>query len=543
MAHPSGETARLQRPSRASFLNGASQVYVVDPTLWLVTGALNALGLHIAVLDGSGAILFVNEAWCRFARNNGATAAANFFVGTNYFAVCQDAVRRGDATAGVALSGLEEVLRGERGEFSLEYPCSAPDREHWFRMSVTRFTTGSEHYLVVAHDEITLKKESERALQAAERLLRSVLEALPIGVWIVDAEGRIVHGNPAGVAVWGGARYVGPQNFGEYKGWWVSTGKPIAADEWAAARAVRNGETSIDEEIEIECFDGSHKIILNSAVPLYGSDGRITGAIIVNQDITARKQAEMERAAMLREHERLSLAAQEANQMKDYFIATLSHELRTPVNAVLGWTAMLKRAFPDPPACERATAAIERNARVQAQLLNDALDIDRIVRGQLALTYSDHDLVTVVADVLETLRPTAVEKGIAIVEHASVSQAIVRGDPMRLRQIVWNLLSNALKFTPENGRIEVDTRTDDGWVEISVRDSGVGISPEFIPFVFDRFRQGPAHVELTRSGLGLGLAIVKQLVELHGGTITAESRGEDQGATFTLRLPIAAAAP
>jgi signal transduction histidine kinase len=512
---------------------------VIDSGLWLATGALNALGMHIAVLDKSGAIVFVNDAWSRFARKNGGTTAAECFVGTNYLAVCQDAVRCGDATARLALSGFQEMLRGDRDEFSLEYPCSAADRERWFRMSVTRFATESEHYLVVAHDDITLQKENERALQSTERLLRSVLEALPIGVWIMDAEGRIVQGNPAGVAVWAGARYVGPQNFGEYRGWWVSTGEPIAPEEWAAARAIRSGETSIDEEIEIECFDGAHKIILNSAVPLYG-DGRITGAIIVNQDITARKHAETEREEMLREHQRLSVAAQEANRMKDYFIAMLSHELRTPVNSVLGWTAILKRSLPDPRACERAMAAIERNARIQAQLLDDALDIDRIVRGQLTLTNADQDLVTVVAEVLDVVRPAAIEKGIAVVEQVSGSPAIVHGDRVRLQQIVWNLLSNAVKFTPEGGRIEVHIRIAEAWVELSVRDTGVGIAPEFMPFVFDRFRQGGASVETTRSGLGLGLAIVKELVERHRGTITAESPGAGQGAAFILRLPVAA---
>ena len=516
---------------------------VIDSGLWLATGALNALCIHIAVLDKSGAIVFVNEAWSRFARNSGGMTGGESSIGTNYLSACRDAVRRGDATARLALSGIQEVLRGDRGEFSLEYPCTAPDGERWFRMSVTRFATESEHYLVVAHDEITVQKQSEHALQATERLLRSVLEALPIGVWIVDADGRIVHGNPAGVAVWAGAHYVGPQDFGEYKGWWVGTGEPIAPEEWAAARAIRNGETSIDEEIEIECFDRAHKIILNSGVPLYGSDGRITGAIIVNQDITARKHAETERAALLHEHERLSLAAQEANRMKDDFIATLSHELRTPVNSVLGWTAILKRAFPDPGACDRAMAAIDRNARIQAQLLNDALDISRIVRGQLTLTQSDHDLVTLVAEVLDTMRPAAIEKGIAIVEQGSGSQAIVHGDQMRLQQVLWNLLSNALKFTPEGGHIEVHTHIAEGWVEVSVRDSGIGIAPEFMPFVFDRFRQGVGPVGTTRWGLGLGLAIVKELVELHHGTITAESLGPGQGATFTFRLPIVAGGP
>ena len=516
---------------------------MIDSALSLATGALDALCQHIAVLDKSGTIVFVNEAWTRFAKNNGETTGAASFVGTNYLAVCRDAIRRGDAAAGLAVSGIQEVLRGDRAEFSLEYPCSTPDRERWFRMSVTRFASESDPYVVVAHEEITDQKAGERSLQETERLLRSVLEALPIGVWIMDKEGRIAQGNPAGLAIWAGARYVGPQQFGEYKGWWVNTGKPIAPEEWAAARAIRGGEISIDEEIEIECFDGAHKIILNSAVPLRGSDGRITGAIIVNQDITKRKHAETERAAMLREHERLTLVAQEANRMKDHFIATLSHELRTPVSAVLGWAAILKRTFPDPGAFAQATAAIERNARIQAQLLNDALDIDRIVRGRVTLNESDQDLVTVVAEVLDTVRPVAIEKGIALVEHTSGLPAIVHGDQVRLRQIVWNLLSNALKFTPEGGRIEVHTHTADGWVEVSVRDSGVGIAPDFVPFVFDRFRQGGGPLELTRSGLGLGLAIVKELVELHRGTVTAESPGVGQGATFTFRLPEAAGAP
>ena len=180
---------------------------------------------------------------------------------------------------------------------------------------------------------------------------------------------------------------------------------------------------------------------------------------------------------------------------------------------------------------------------MQAQLLNDALDIDRIVRGQLTLTPSDQDLVAVVAEVLETVRPTAVEKRIAIVEEGSGTQPIVHGDPVRLRQMVWNLLSNALKFTPEGGRIEVHTRTEAGWVTLSVRDSGIGISPDFMPFVFDRFRQGVGPVETTPSGLGLGLAIVKELAARHRGTVTGESPGVGQGATFTLRLPVVAGAP
>jgi signal transduction histidine kinase len=511
---------------------------VIYPGLSLANEALNALTAHIAVLDTSGAIVVANESWSRFARNNGGAPAADSYIGANYLAVCREAVGRGDASAGLALSGIEAVLRGDRGEFSLEYPCHAPDLERWFRMSVTRFVTGSEPYLVVAHDDITVQKQSDRALRAAERLLRSVLEALPIGVWIMDSDGRIVQGNVAGVRVWAGARYVGPQEFGEYKGWWLSTGEPIAAEEWAAARAIRNGETSIDEEVEIECFDKTRKIILNSAVPLFDSDHRITGAIIVNQDITARKRAEAEREAMSREQERLRLAAVEADKAKDDFIAMLSHELRTPLQSVLGWTAILKDALPDPQASARAVAAIERNTRIQAQLLDDTLDISRIIRGQLTLDESDVDLAALVGEVIDSMRPAAMEKGVALVEQGRGARATVHGDPTRLQQIVWNILANALKFTPAGGRIEVRTRAAGEWVDVSVRDSGMGIAPAFMPFLYDRFRQGAGGPETRRRGLGLGLSIVKELVELHRGTITAESPGPGQGATFTLRLPI-----
>jgi signal transduction histidine kinase len=513
---------------------------VIDQGPTLVNKTLNALTAHIAVLDSNGVILSVNEAWRRFARTNGGVPGAESYIGTNYLAVCQDALRRGDATARPALSGIEEVLRGDRGEFALEYPCSAPDRERWFRMSVTRFATGAERYLVVAHDEITTQKQHEHALEASERLLRAVLDALPIGVWILGPDGRIVQGNPAGLRIWAGARFVGPPDFGQYKGWWLSTGQPIAADEWAAARAIRNGETSIDEEVEIECFDKTRKIIQNSAVPLYDRERRITGAIIVNQDITARKRAETEREAMLREHDRLRSAAEEANRLKDDFIATLSHELRTPLNSVLGWAAILKRALPDRQAAERAAAAIERNAKLQAQLLNDTLEVSRIVRGKLTLDESDVDLAAVVGEVVETMSPAAIDKGVTLVEDVSGGHATVHGDPIRLQQVVWNLLVNALKFTPAGGRIEVRTNATEEGVEVSVRDTGVGIAPEVMSFLFDRFRQGEASLARTHVGLGLGLAIVKELVELHHGTITVESPGEGQGATFTVRLPIVA---
>lgn len=251
---------------------------------------LNSLTAHIAVLDERGVILSANEAWNRFAAENGAPAS---YVGMNYVAVCERAAEQ-DETAKAALEGLRAVMRGESALFSLEYPCHSPTVERWFSLRVTPVSSGSLAAFVVAHDDITLRRRSEDALRETKGMLQHVLDTLPVGVWIMDRTGRITQANPAGLRIWAGARYVGIEQFGEYKGWWLSTGARIAAEEWAAARAIRDGETSLDEEIVIECFDGTRKIILNSAMPLFGEDGSIRGAIIVNQDITARKQIEQE---------------------------------------------------------------------------------------------------------------------------------------------------------------------------------------------------------------------------------------------------------
>jgi signal transduction histidine kinase len=511
---------------------------VINSDVLLTTEALDALSSHIAVLDARGVVVLVNEAWRRFAASSDAPAAAECYVGTNYLAVCRDATRRGDEMAQSALSGIEEVLHGPREEFLLDYPCITAERERWFQMRVTRFDAGPERYLVVAHDDITAQKEQERAVQESVRLLRSVLDALPIGVWIMNADGRIVDGNPAGMRIWGGARYVGTQEFGEYKGWWLNSGKAIAPDEWAAVRAIRKGETSIDEEVEIERFDKTRRVILNSAIPLFDREHRISGAIVVNQDITARKRAEAEREELFAERERLRLEAQEANRVKDDFIATLSHELRTPVQSVLGWASILKRTGAGPQTSERAVSAIERNARIVAQLLDDTLEFSRVVAGKLTLHASDVDVVAIVGDVVESMRPTAIEKDVTVVAHETGGHAVVHGDPTRLQQIIWNLLSNAVKFTPAGGRIDVHTETGDEWVDVSVHDNGIGIALEFLPFVFDRFRQSQRSEKQTPKGLGLGLAIVKELVERHHGTIRADSAGEGRGATFVCRFPL-----
>jgi len=263
-----------------------------DPQL--LANVIDALTGHIAVLDPRGVIVAVNHAWRRFARENG-LPGEGFLVGTSYLAACERAAGSGaDETAAEALRGIRAVLAGESEAFSLEYPCHAPHEERWFILRATR-TAARVAEVVVCHDDITARKRVEKRLDATAHLLQEVLRTLPVGVWILDAEGRIVFGNPAGQRIWAGARYVGPEQFGEYRGWWLGTGQPIAPHEWAGARAISRGETSVDEEIEIECFDGTRKVMLHSAMPLVGDDA-ITGAIVVNQDITARKREEAELA-------------------------------------------------------------------------------------------------------------------------------------------------------------------------------------------------------------------------------------------------------
>jgi signal transduction histidine kinase/CheY-like chemotaxis protein len=245
-----------------------------------------------------------------------------------------------------------------------------------------------------------------------------------------------------------------------------------------------------------------------------------------------KRAAESERAARA-ETERVSL-------MKDEFLATLSHELRTPLSAVLGWAEMLlSRSDPSPDTVRRGLETIVRNARAQSQLIEDLLDMNRIVSGKLRLDVQRTDLSSIIESVLDSVGPAVEAKSIRLRHVLDPNAGPVFGDPHRLQQVVWNLLSNAIKFTPKGGTIEVLLRRVSSHVEIAVIDSGIGISPEFLPYVFERFRQADASITRKHGGLGLGLSIVKQLVELHGGTVRAQSAGIDHGSTFVVCLPVA----
>ncbi len=247
-----------------------------------------------------------------------------------------------------------------------------------------------------------------------------------------------------------------------------------------------------------------------------------------------QRRMEEERVRRVREQE-ARVQAEAANRAKDEFIAMVSHEMRTPLQAVLGWVSLLNSGELDPARRTRAIEIIERNTRVQAKLVDDLLDLTRITSGTLHLDQKPFDLASIVEKAVEAIHPTADAKAVRLAVRLAETPAQVHGDPGRLQQVLSNLLSNAVKFTPENGQVEVTLSHGGGRAHLTVRDSGQGIPPDFLPRVFDRFHQ--AEGTHRKGGLGLGLAIARHLVEAHGGTIRAESAGEGQGATFTVELP------
>ena len=255
----------------------------------------------------------------------------------------------------------------------------------------------------------------------------------------------------------------------------------------------------------------------------------------LQEEIEERSKIEKERVQLLKREQAARLEAERANRLKDEFLATLSHELRTPLNAIMGWAHVLGQSSHDRDTVQRASAVIRQNATSQSQLIDDILDVSRIVGGRLVLDTQLVDLHIVIDDAIDSLMPAASAKSIQVVRSLDRNIKVV-GDRDRLQQVVWNLVSNAFKFTPKGGRVEIGLAEVQGDAEIEIRDTGIGISAEFLPFVFDRFRQADSSMSRRHSGLGLGMAIVRHLVELHGGTVSVESAGENQGATFRLRL-------
>jgi signal transduction histidine kinase/ActR/RegA family two-component response regulator len=275
----------------------------------------------------------------------------------------------------------------------------------------------------------------------------------------------------------------------------------------------------------------------DSGAPIRDAGGEIMGVVLVFRDVSDRKRQEEEHGQLLREEAARAVAERES-RTKDEFLAILSHELRSPLQGILGWLTVLRETRPEPAQTQRALQAIERGVRQQAQLVNDILDVSRIVAGKLQLEREAVDLAALVEECVDQTVPEARERALEL-ESDVTHCGVVLGDRHRLRQSVTNILANALKFTPAGGRIVVRCYREESDVVITVRDTGQGIAPAFLPHIFDRFTQADDGPRPSAGGLGLGLSIVRQIVEVHGGSVHAESAGLSRGATFVLRLPLA----
>ncbi|MEH2346813.1 MAG: response regulator [Nostoc sp.] len=377
-------------------------------------------------------------------------------------------------------------------------------------------------------------------LRQSEERLRSLSTCSPVGIFEIDTEGGCRYTNPRYQAICGLKAAESLEKI------WLESVHPEDRK-----RAVASWSTYIyhgrdySEEFRFQTVQGIIRWVQVRSSPMLSGQGELLGYVGTLEDITERKQAEEVRAQVIRE-QTARQEAEAANRMKDEFLAVLSHELRTPLTSMLGWSKILRSKKLDEKATSRALEAIERNAISQMQLIEDILDVSRIIRGQLRLNVSAVNLISVMEAALEAVRPLAEPKEILLNTLLDTSVGSVYGDPARLQQIVWNLLTNAIKFTPKGGRVEVnlsivcgeEQQTTQKYAKIQVIDTGIGISSEFLPKVFDRFRQADSTTTRSHNGLGLGLAIVRHLVELHKGTIFAHSLGSGQGATFTVNLPL-----
>jgi len=397
--------------------------------------------------------------------------------------------------------------------------------------------------ILVFHD-VSAERHAADAVAEQREWFQRTLESIGDGVIASDVRGRIVFMNPV-------AEYLTGCRLDEVSGhdcadvFRIVNETTRATVESPVGRVLREGSiVGLANHTTLISSSGVARPIDDSGAPIRSRDGRIVGVVLVFRDVSERRTAEIEKQAIVYERERLLESeraarseAQRATRLKDEFVATLSHELRTPLNVIFGWVHVLKSGATDANTLQQAIDVIDRAARTQAQLVSDLLDMSRILSGKMHLDVRSIEITAVIDAALETVKPAADAKQIEIERRLEPVPPVV-ADPSRLQQVVWNLVSNAVKFTPKGGRVTVVVRRVDELAEVAIIDSGIGIRPEFLEHVFERFRQGDGSATRQFGGLGLGLSIVKQLVELHGGSVTVESQGEGRGATFRVKLPI-----
>jgi PAS domain S-box-containing protein len=432
---------------------------------------------------------------------------------------------------------IAHVEQTARGGYDEEYRIVRPDGSlRWIRdRGFPIFDeSGQISRLVGIAEDITDYKTIEASLRRSELVFRTLADTMPQMFWVTRPDGYHEYYNQR----W--YDYTGAQP-GQTNGeGWQTVLHPDDAERTQALwqESLQTGKLYEIEYRFRRAADGEYRWQLGRAFPLRDQNGQILKWFGSCTDIHDQRVAIEERAQALERERAARMELEKANRMKDEFLAVLSHELRSPLNPILGWTGLLRTRQFDRATLDRALETIERNAKLQSQLIEDLLDVSRILRGKLTLRFSPVSLDTVIRAALETIHSAAEAKNIRIHTQLDPTIGKVQGDFNRLQQVLWNLLSNAVKFAPADGQVDIHLTQADSYAYISVIDTGKGIASEFLPHVFERFRQADSSTTRQFGGLGLGLAIVRHLVELHNGTIQVESEGEGKGTTFTVMLPL-----
>ncbi len=446
-------------------------------------------------------------------------------------------------TGRTTMDAIRRLLADMAAEERTVLRTQVADRERDARQATAAGVVGSIlTLLLLVGSALALRRQMERRAvaehttrESQERLLVT-LSSIGDAVIATDTDGAVTFMNPVAQSLTGWSQAEG-------------RGRPLAevfrivnettrgTVENPVDKVLREGRiVGLANHTVLIARDGRELPIDDSAAPIRDGDGDVMGVVLVFRDVSERKEAEETRERYTR--------AEAANQAKDDFLAVLSHELRAPLNAMLGWVRLLQRPERTPATIDRAIEVLERNIGTQTRVINELLDVSRIVSGRLQLELGPLNLVDIVRDAVDSIRVAAEGRGLVLVQVLPEQPVLsVRGDAARLQQVMGNLLTNAVKFTPAGGRIDVTLTHEAAGACIVVHDTGQGIAPEFLPHVFERFRQADSSPSRAHGGLGLGLAIARSLVERHEGTLTASSEGLDRGATFTITLPLASEPP
>ena len=396
-----------------------------------------------------------------------------------------------------------------------------------------------------------ISARADASAGAERESLRVIMSTIADAVITTDSQGRITFMNPIaeGLTGWPQDQARGRPLPEVFQAVHQSTRRPVEdpvasvlrGDSGPAAPSSPSGQDAKAPAAAPQTLlisrQGFERPLEDTAVPIRGERGEVIGAVLVFRDASGRREQDRQAEALLAREKAVREQAQLANRIKDEFLATLSHELRTPLSAITGWVELLQHANLPAQQAARGLEVIKRNVKAQTQLINDLLDVSRILSGKLSIESKPVNMIAVVAAALDSVQLAASAKGVSLRTHLNADASQVQGDPTRLQQILWNVLHNAIKFTPTGGWVDVRLELDGKSVQITVTDNGVGIESEFLPHLFERFRQADSTTTRRHGGLGLGLALVRELTELHGGLVVADSPGIGKGTTITIWLP------